>query len=349
MFTIAPDFPLGITTHPLFIVFVYATQLFNLLIGIAMVLHARKASTLESTKARLEREMNEPSSQKEQDKWRTSLQAFHANPSEDDGSIIHETRMTWMLLQSPFSLIVSVTIVTLASLNLLLFVFTRGAIFHQLPWLLVLGTLFPLSSVSQRAITYGISFRRVKQTLQSRVSYADVSERRLSDYRSDILRWLLALLIVANALLLLVLPSQPGLSNLPVPAPTIWIRVVICLGMLFIVLIGEFCQLHVVTLPRLVVAADPVAARHADDLLRTRVINSIYGGVAHNVRNYILLQWFFFLPWLLASPVLLAGQLIVTLLCLLCWLPLLWRGACDERYLGGRKTGWSWQKGGFAS
>jgi len=349
MFSIPPDFPLGITTHPLFIVFVYVTQLFNLCIGIVMVFQARKTSTLASTKARLEREMNSPSSETEQEKWRTSLRAFHAIPSEDDDSIIYETRMTWMLLGSPYLLIFFVTIVTLASLNLLLFVLTRGAIFHQLPWLFVLATLFPLSSVSERAITYGISFRRVKQTLPSRVSYADVSERRLSDYRSDILRWLLVLVIAANALLLLVLPSQPGLSDLPVAVPPIWIRVVICLGMLFIVLIGEFCQQRVVTLPRLVVATDPVAARHADDLLRTQAISFIYGGVAHNVRNYLLLQWFFFLPWLLASPVLFAGQLIVTLLCLLCWLPLLWRGACDERYLGGRKTGWPWQKGGLAS
>jgi hypothetical protein len=180
------NFPLGITTHPLFIVLAYVTQVFSLLIGIAMVFYTRKTSTAEGTKTQLEREANSPSFQKEQDKWRTRLRDFHAISSEDDDSIIYQTKLTWMLLQNPSSLIVSVITVTLAILNLLVFVFSQGAIFHQLPWLLVLSMLFPLSSVSQRANTYGISFRRVKRTMQARVSYADVNERHLSDYRSDL-------------------------------------------------------------------------------------------------------------------------------------------------------------------
>ncbi|GHO92038.1 hypothetical protein KSF_020860 [Reticulibacter mediterranei] len=183
----------------------------------------------------------------------------------------------------------------------------------------------------------------VRQTMQSHVAYADVSERHLSDYRSGVFPWLFALLFAANCSLLLVLPRLLGQTEQSVPA--LWVRLVICLGMLLIMLVGEICQRRVVTLPRLIVTTDPAVSRHADELLRVLVINFMYRGIVNNVRNYITLQWFFFLPWLLSSPSLLAGQLFVTFLWLLCWLPTVWPGQMMSAiYLGGRKTGWPWRK-----
>ena len=185
----------------------------------------------------------------------------------------------------------------------------------------------------------------VKRMIRSHVAYADLSERHVSDYRSSVFRWLLGLVVVANWVLLLLLPILPGLSHLPVPTPVTWVRIVICLGMLVTFTVGEFRLVRTVMLPRLIVTSDPLVAQHADDLLRAVIMNSMHDGNVNTLRNYLWLQWFFFLPWLLSSPILFGTQIVATVLVLLCWVPKAWQGSPDDgKYLGGRKTGWPWRK-----
>jgi len=359
MISIPVDFPLVITTHPLFIVLAYLSQIVSLLIALLMVIgmigtqrpsgKEREKQFKEREKQLIEKKGQAPwYRRREQEMWRARLRAFHVIPHDDEDAILEEVQATWMLLCGPFGVIACFTIVVLAPINLCLFIFTRGAIFHNLPMLLVLGTLFPLSTLLQSTVTYGIGFRHVKQTVRPHVAYADLSERHVSDYRSSVFRWLLGLVVVANWVLLLLLPSLPDLSHLPVPAPVAWVRIVICLGMLVAFAVGEFRLARTVMLPRLIVTSDLVVAQRADDLLRAVIMNAIHDSSVGTLRKYLWLQWFFFLPWLFSSPILLGTQLVATVLVLLCWVPKKLQRSQDGKYLGGRKTGWPWRKEGVS-
>ncbi|HEY0753777.1 MAG TPA: hypothetical protein VGD98_07435 [Ktedonobacteraceae bacterium] len=343
MLSILSGFPLVLTTSPLFIVLAYLSQFCTLLGGVVLLASARKMASSEGAMKMVQINSRDASDQKKRQQWETRLHAFRIT-SQDDNVTLDEIRMTDHLLSSPFAFVAGLTWIVLSLLNLFLFVFTRGAIFHNLPLLLVLGTIFPLSSVLQRMLTIGMGFWRVKQALRQRVAYADLSERHVSDYRSPLFRWLFLLLVVANCLLLLWLPTRSGLTDLPVAAPFLWMRLIICCSMLATVLVGEICLLQIVRLPRLVVIPDPLLARRADDLLRALTINNTHKGVVGSLKNYLLLQWFFFLPWLLSSPILFSVQCAVTIFCLLCWAPTVLPNSDDEKYLGGKKTGWPWRK-----
>jgi hypothetical protein len=349
MISIPVDFPLVITTHPLFIVLAYVCQIFSLLIASLMIWSqslSAKAIFKEREKQLIEKQGKVPLPQdREQEMmWRARLRAFHVIPHDDEEAILEEVTAIWKLLNGPSALVLSLTTAVVPLVNLCFFIFTRGAVFHSLPVLLVLGTLFPLSVLLQSTVTYEIGFRHVKRTIRHHVAYADLSERHVSDYRSSVFRWLLGLVVVANCVLLLLLPSLPGLSHLSVSAPVAWVRIVISLGMLVTFAVGEFRLTRIVMLPRLIVTSDPVIAQRADDLLRAVIMNSMHGGNVNTLRNYLFLQWFFFLPWLLSSPLLLGTQLVATALVLLCWVPQKWPRSQDEKYLGGRKTGWPWRK-----
>ena len=108
----------------------------------------------------------------------------------------------------------------------------------------------------------------------------------------------------------------------------------------------RICLARIVMLPRLIVTADPVVAQRADDLLRAVIMNDMHDSSVGTLRNYLWLQWFFFLPWLLSSSILFGTQIVATALVLLCWAPKALQGSPDDgKYLGGRKTRLALEKG----
>jgi hypothetical protein len=77
------------------------------------------------------------------------------------------------------------------------------------------------------------------------------------------------------------------------------------------------------------------------------LIHEMHRSIVVSLGNFLYLQWLFFLPWLLSSPLLIGTQIAITLLWLLC-LVLPGLHAHDEGRLGGSITGWPW-KAGLAS
>src|SRR6266550_8756382 len=130
MISIPVDFPLVITTHPLFIVLAYLSQIFSLLIAIGMIF-ARKSlpSIPEEVKRNYEKRGLVPPDQRDQESWRARLYAFHVIPHDDENAILEEVMATWRLLVGPSALVFSLTAAVLTLVNLCLFIFTRGAVF----------------------------------------------------------------------------------------------------------------------------------------------------------------------------------------------------------------------------
>ena len=196
MISIPVDFPLVITTHPLFIVLAYVSQIFSLLM-VPVMIRGQSPSAKERAKQLIEKQGKVPRPQRREPEmmWHARLRAFHVIPHDDEEAILEEVTATWKLLSGPSALIVSLIVAVVPLVNLSLFIFTRGAVFHNLPVLLVMATLFPLSVLLQSTVTYGMGFRHVKRTIRHHVAYADLSERHVSDYRSSVFRWLLGLVV----------------------------------------------------------------------------------------------------------------------------------------------------------
>jgi len=338
MFAIPSDFPLSLVTSPVAITIVVLGWLAGLFLGIAM-LAGRVPSDLDGLTRRFEEQSQWPWFRKIESMWSKRLHSWQVVSQKEDAAVLREVIITWDLLQSASKFMFGLVLVVLAPIDLLALILSKGAIMGNLPVLLVAGSLFPLGFLVGSCLAYSIGYRRVRRAMRSRVTYADLRERRLSDYRSALFLWLHGLMVGTNCLLLLLLPSLPGLSLL---APPIWIRLVICGALLLMFVVGEICLASVVRLPRLVVTSDPLVAQSADDLLRVLVIADLQHRELAAITNMIYLQWFFFLAWLLSSPFLVTTLMGVTLLWLLCRVLI---GMGSEGRLGGKRTGWRWQVG----
>lgn len=336
MFAVPSDFPLSLTTSPVVITIAVLGWLSGLALGISLLAGKTPADWDGLTRS-YEEQSQWPWFRQVQDRWRKRLRSWQVGSQSEDETVLREVMMTWDLLQSASKFAIGLLFVILAPIDLLALILSRGAILRNLPVLLIFGNLLFLGFLLGNCLAYAVGYRRVRQAIRSRVTYADLRERRLSDYRSTLFRWLHALIIGINALLLFWLPSVLGQPSL---APPLWVRLVICIVLLLMFILGEICLASVVRLPRLVVTSDPLVAQPADDLMRALVIAHLQGQEISAISNIIWLQWFFFLPWLLSSPLLAATLLTVTLLWLLCQV-LIAMGS--EGRLGGSRTGWRWQ------
>ena len=271
--------------------------------------------------------------------WRKHLLNWHVVDQQGDASaVLKEVITSWELIDAPHVVATGITMVLYAlSYSLLLFL-SKGAILENTRLLFALWVVFCMGLVVGSSLGYAVGFKRAKQEVHRKVTYADLRQRYLSDYRSSEFRWLLGLFVILNVVLLLVLPFLLGPQ--PPAYSDAWEEVIIVL-VLFI--LGEVFMTRIALMPRLVVTTDPTVAQHADDLLRALVIGEIHSKVLQGIGALLFVQWFLLYRWLFSSPIFVAIQIIITVLWLLCFIPTGLRTR-DKGRLGGRITGWPWSR-----
>jgi hypothetical protein len=271
--------------------------------------------------------------------WRNHLLNWHVVDQQGDASaVLKEVITSWEVIHAPQRIATGITMVLYAlSYSLLLFL-SKGAILENTRLLFALWVVFWMGLVAGGSLGYALGFKHARQEVHRKVTYADLRQRYLSDYRSSGFRWLLGLFVVLNVILLLVLPFLLGPRS---PAYSDAWEEVIIVFVLFI--LGEVFMTGITLMPRLVVTTDPTVAQRADDLLRALVIGEIHSKVLQGIGFLLFVQWFLLYRWLLSSPVFVAIQIIITVPWLLCFIPTGLRTR-DKGRLGGRITGWPWSR-----
>src|SRR5579859_2312838 len=101
MLSFPSDFPLSLTTQPLFIVFAYLSDGMILLSGIIILNASRRSSNLAGVMQSMEENSQWSWYRSIEDLWRKRLRAFQVVTREDDASVLKEVMLTWDLMQSP--------------------------------------------------------------------------------------------------------------------------------------------------------------------------------------------------------------------------------------------------------
>ena len=208
---------------------------------------------------------------------------------------------------------------------------------------------FVLSYLLGIGIGYIVGVYRLRTRVQRTVRYGDLHRRELTDYIS----WLWPLLSGAFVVFLFVTtalyaPSVGPVLSISFPRIVhvshfplaLWVGDVI---LLVVLVIGYIVMSAIAQLPRLLVIADPLIARQADDMLRSKILVVLQGMLLYSLAFIGMLQ----LGILSNNYQLFHNPFLVFTFCLILFvgavgitLPTLSR---DK--VGGRVTGWPWQAG----
>ena len=271
--------------------------------------------------------------------WRRRIFSWHVVDRENENpAVLKEVITSWEIIQAPQRIAFGLTMSLYALAYFLWLVLSKGAIFNNVSLLLILWIAYVLSLFLGTGLGYVIGFRRAKQEIRHAVAYADLRQRSLSDYRSDLLRGLLGLAVITQVVLFLILPSF--LAQAPFLPHNAWL-IAISVGVIY--LLGESFLSYIAVLPRLVVTPNPIVAQHADDLLRALIIDDIHVRMLIGIGFLLGFQWFFLSRWIAFSSLFMALFIVMTCLWFLCLFPTIWR-ASDKGHLGGKVTGWPWSK-----
>jgi hypothetical protein len=120
---------------------------------------------------------------------------------------------------------------------------------------------------------------RLRKAAKRRVTYADLRQRRLSDYRNGLLRWIPLVVMAATiALSCFFLPHLSTLRFLQsdetvVDIPNrLWMLGIVPGAMVVITIVAEFLMARLARLSRLVITSDLTISQRVDDMLRATVI-----------------------------------------------------------------------------
>lgn len=272
-------------------------------------------------------------------RWRKRLLLWRVIEHEDEApTVLKDVITSWELIQWPQRIATGITMVLYALAYVFWMILSKGAFLNNVSLLFKLWIVFIVGSLLGDSFGYVVGFWYARREVRRRVTYADLRQRRLSDYRSQLLRWLPGCAMLLEIVLLLILPSLLGVQ--PSLLSNAWQGTAVIGG---IYIVGESFLSYIATLPRLVVTSNPTVAQHADDLLRALVINDIHVRMLIGIGGLLIAQWFLLYQWLLVSYVCMALQFLITLLWLGGLLPVMWRTR-DKGRLGGRLTGWAWSK-----
>jgi len=204
-----------------------------------------------------------------------------------------------------------------------------------------------------RGWSYITGLARLRARANQRITYSDLRQRRLSDYRWSPFRWLI-ILAVAFAMIVTVfaLPYLPATLFAHIPdGPSVslpqgkWIIIGMNVGMILICTAAEILAQRVATFSRLLVISNPPIARQVDDMFRSKAICELQGdeftAIAYLfITQFVLLSFAIFdqFPAYL-HPVFWFGLILAALL----YVSGLTSYGLNGR-LGGSISRWPWQQ-----
>jgi hypothetical protein len=198
---------------------------------------------------------------------------------------------------------------------------------------------------------------RLRNAAQQRVTYADLRQRRVSDYRSNAFRWLaVAMIIWTFGVLAFFAPHvgstlQVDLWSTVVSVPnTVWSWCIVPGAMLLVFVLIEIVLFRIVGFSRLLVTSDTTVSQHADNMLRAIVIGTVQycellvlghlAALPFYMLSHLLWDTHYFQIGHLPYYGLLSISLYMPVVMIFIGLGiLLARGR-----LGGKLSGWPWQK-----
>jgi hypothetical protein len=265
-------------------------------------------------------------------KWRARLVTWGAVGADDESDLARQVRRYWYRLWS-ITAIATGLVVTLAGV-------AQGAA----PWFGASALIDPsqgsspwpttwlmyLALVPGVGLGYPAAVVLTRRIAPGGPRYADLHQRRLSDYRAPGFRWLVAAIVLVQVAVTLAF----GLGRAPwpilvVPAETI-LAFVAC-ELLMSVSVGA---------SRMVVTAEPAVARRCDDLIRSQVIASLQGLELSVLGLGCVVQGFVFVRHGAAPDrAVMLALLLLILDAALAAFAAIGLSGLEER-LGGRVSGW---------
>ncbi len=196
---------------------------------------------------------------------------------------------------------------------------------------------------------YTIGIQKQRVAAQRRSTYADLRQRKLTDYRYPLLPALAGVLVMINISLtgnvtahlgpmFSVQDALGGVTTLPsIP----WLLWIFPAGMITTLFICEGAMRQVVSLPRLLTTPDPQVSQRVDELLRARAIGKLQSTQLFYIGGLSLGQWLFlrYEFWSLGP----FETYAVLILIIVIGIGGLFLDDFAGR-IGGKITGWPWRK-----
>ncbi len=148
------------------------------------------------------------------------------------------------------------------------------------------------------SIGYIYGVERLRSLTARRLAYADLQQRRLSDYRSVVFPWVAGILIACAILMPLLLAPYlwPKVSLMSMAEPSVevpaWVLEAIPAAMLLTLVTGETVAARIARLPRLLLTSNPQTAQRADNLLGAMTIGTLQGFELAVMGYLAFAQWF---------------------------------------------------------
>jgi hypothetical protein len=198
---------------------------------------------------------------------------------------------------------------------------------------------------------------RMRARAKRSVSYGDLRQRRLSDYRSNFFPWMPIMMIVGTVALswfffphlgtVLRMPASISVRDVP---KSLWLLGIVPAMMVVTMLIAEFFMSRLARLSRLLITAEPKISQRADDMLRATAIGMMQTLELFTMWSFAQFQITLVIGSLWASGYWQLGnrpyEAVYVLFLFLLLLALVIGSVLSATYggLGGKISGWPWQR-----
>ncbi|MEO8972880.1 MAG: hypothetical protein ABI406_14935 [Ktedonobacteraceae bacterium] len=259
---------------------------------------------------------------------------------------LQEVEQSWKTLQPVPGMILFLVLMLLAFILIILNI--------PLLWFyLIMSGLF-VCILLIRGWSYITGLARLREKANRRITYSDLRQRRLSDYRWSPFRWLIITAIVfAIVVTVFAFPYLPVTLFAQIPGgPSVslpqvkWLITGMNVAMLLICATAEILTQYVATFSRLLVTSNPPIARQVDDMFRSKAICELQGDEFTAIAYLFIIQFvllafavFDYFPGYL-HPIFWFGLVLAALL----MVSGLTSYGLNGR-LGGSISRWPWQQG----